>query len=63
MECDACGRYMPSAKVLPVLDRDGDLRMVCLDCRPTDGPGRPVPSAVMPILAGPRRLQAIPAGH
>ena len=33
MECDSCGRYVPSADVLPTLDREGRLSMACARCR------------------------------
>jgi hypothetical protein len=62
MECDACGRYMPSAKVLPVLDREGGVLMACPDCRLDDRPGQPSPSAVIPALSLARTIPAVPAG-
>lgn len=62
MECDACGRYLPSATVLPVLDREGGVLMACRDCRLDAGPGQPSPSVVMPALTLARTIPAVPAG-
>ena len=47
MECDSCGRYVPSAQVLPALDHEGRMSMACARCRAPEPPLTAGPSVVL----------------
>lgn len=59
MDCDQCGRYRPTARILPMTGPAGTIWMACDPCRRRLAPaaGRPVPVRV-PIA--PRALPVDP---